>query len=680
MREWATPTWATPEQVGEAFESGTPPPHAEASAATSAAAAAEAAAAASPCMQGEAEVGDGDNADDVEMEEEEEEEAAAAAEEEEAQEEEEVEAKEEEEEVVLLTEAVQSHMPLDTKQPAMESEEQRHDLVALFSQLKAERREQTVHMHGWGALYKLRGIRVQHTQPGDVKMWDPQGNVFRSMVSLRRRLGLPDLDTPMKVEHSAPAASGAAASGAAASNTHAKRASAAAATSCPTSAAAHRGAGRAPSAYNLFMQAEIHKVKADAPGLTHKEAFTEAARRWSSHRDGQLRPADKTRLACGEEQQQEEESEEEESEVVEVAEAASELVTEAEGLQLRMSSKNGSGYVGVVNKGTRFEAIDQSGGKCRVLGAYATAVEAAVAYAKNLMEIQQFGNLHSGVLDQTARQFENGSEREAGLSAYNMFMRDEIARLRQEQPVLDHQERFKIAASRWKTSPLNRKAAAVARLHEATPSAAAAAALAIPPQLGPSPIPRSDEAPVVTEGAMPIVVQQPAVLLEPWVAARLSLVTDVREEGACSVRLDLGFRPFVDVSRLDRRLDVLRSPDGSGFWHIRYEDYTHGGGPGSRRGKYWVVDLVGTTEVLPSYKRSLASALFELMRRLSNGNSALRFQLFKSDPAAREAIALELQRAPFEDARMQCDAAYRAYAAACMRHPSRSRRQRDGRA
>ena len=38
---------------------------------------------------------------------------------------------------------------------------------------------------------------------------------------------------------------------------------------------------RAPSAYNLFMKAELAKVKAERPNLDHKQAFKVAASRWS---------------------------------------------------------------------------------------------------------------------------------------------------------------------------------------------------------------------------------------------------------------------------------------------------------------------------------------------------------------------------------------------------------------
>ena len=54
---------------------------------------------------------------------------------------------------------------------------------------------------------------------------------------------------------------------------------------------------------------------------------------------------------------------------------------EAEGLRLHLSSNNATGYLGVTNVRGRFQAKVQ-GAHGQVLGCYATAVEAAVAYAR----------------------------------------------------------------------------------------------------------------------------------------------------------------------------------------------------------------------------------------------------------------------------------------------------------
>ncbi|CAG8543702.1 7216_t:CDS:2 [Ambispora gerdemannii] len=40
------------------------------------------------------------------------------------------------------------------------------------------------------------------------------------------------------------------------------------------------GATRKPSPYNMYMKSELPKVKADNPGLDHKQAFKMAAARW----------------------------------------------------------------------------------------------------------------------------------------------------------------------------------------------------------------------------------------------------------------------------------------------------------------------------------------------------------------------------------------------------------------
>ncbi|KAJ7597326.1 hypothetical protein C8J56DRAFT_1041531 [Mycena floridula] len=42
------------------------------------------------------------------------------------------------------------------------------------------------------------------------------------------------------------------------------------------------------------------------------------------------------------------------------------------------------------------------------------------------------------------------------LTAFNKFMKVELGRLKTDEPDITHQERFKMAAVNWKTSPSNR--------------------------------------------------------------------------------------------------------------------------------------------------------------------------------------------------------------------------------
>lgn len=44
-------------------------------------------------------------------------------------------------------------------------------------------------------------------------------------------------------------------------------------------------------------------------------------------------------------------------------------------------------------------------------------------------------------------------------SAYNKFMKDEIVKVKKDNPALTHKEAFKIAAANWKTSAENPKSA-----------------------------------------------------------------------------------------------------------------------------------------------------------------------------------------------------------------------------
>ncbi|KAF9225344.1 hypothetical protein BS17DRAFT_778468 [Gyrodon lividus] len=46
------------------------------------------------------------------------------------------------------------------------------------------------------------------------------------------------------------------------------------------------------------------------------------------------------------------------------------------------------------------------------------------------------------------------------LSAFNKFMQAEMARLKESEPDIPHQERFKLATANWKTAKENPRAAA----------------------------------------------------------------------------------------------------------------------------------------------------------------------------------------------------------------------------
>ncbi|RKP24805.1 hypothetical protein SYNPS1DRAFT_10065, partial [Syncephalis pseudoplumigaleata] len=48
-----------------------------------------------------------------------------------------------------------------------------------------------------------------------------------------------------------------------------------------------------------------------------------------------------------------------------------------------------------------------------------------------------------------------GSERR--LSPYNLYMKNELARIKSEHPDTNHREAFKMAATNWKQSPDNPK-------------------------------------------------------------------------------------------------------------------------------------------------------------------------------------------------------------------------------
>ncbi|TEB38637.1 hypothetical protein FA13DRAFT_1724558 [Coprinellus micaceus] len=45
------------------------------------------------------------------------------------------------------------------------------------------------------------------------------------------------------------------------------------------------------------------------------------------------------------------------------------------------------------------------------------------------------------------------------LTAFNLFMKTEMARLKEDEPELSHKDRFKLATSNWKDSDKNPKKA-----------------------------------------------------------------------------------------------------------------------------------------------------------------------------------------------------------------------------
>jgi len=52
-----------------------------------------------------------------------------------------------------------------------------------------------------------------------------------------------------------------------------------------------------------------------------------------------------------------------------------------------------------------------------------------------------------------------GSGGKKKLTAFNKFMQTEMARLKEDEPDISHQERFKLATANWKTAKENPKKA-----------------------------------------------------------------------------------------------------------------------------------------------------------------------------------------------------------------------------
>jgi hypothetical protein len=65
------------------------------------------------------------------------------------------------------------------------------------------------------------------------------------------------------------------------------------------------------------------------------------------------------------------------------------------------------------------------------------------------------GSSTSGLSDKPAKKAKPRGGGRKKLTAFNKFMQTEMARLKEEEPDIAHQERFKIATGNWKSSPLN---------------------------------------------------------------------------------------------------------------------------------------------------------------------------------------------------------------------------------
>ena len=125
-----------------------------------------------------------------------------------------------------------------------------------------------------------------------------------------------------------------------------------------------------------------------------------------------------------EEEEDEEEAVDDEEEEDEEAEddLEAELVTEAEGLQLHLSSKSKTGYLGVrIPSSGRFVAAYSHGTQKTWVGTFDTALEAAVAYARHVKAVSEEAVAGGGDEEEQAANQDDDqdevSERERALNA-----------------------------------------------------------------------------------------------------------------------------------------------------------------------------------------------------------------------------------------------------------------------
>ncbi|KAG5652574.1 hypothetical protein H0H81_004534 [Sphagnurus paluster] len=65
-----------------------------------------------------------------------------------------------------------------------------------------------------------------------------------------------------------------------------------------------------------------------------------------------------------------------------------------------------------------------------------------------------------GSAEKPAKKTKSGAGGKKKLTAFNKFMQSEMARLKEDEPDISHQERFKMATSNWKTAKENPNKAA----------------------------------------------------------------------------------------------------------------------------------------------------------------------------------------------------------------------------
>ncbi|KAG5643135.1 hypothetical protein DXG03_001525 [Asterophora parasitica] len=62
--------------------------------------------------------------------------------------------------------------------------------------------------------------------------------------------------------------------------------------------------------------------------------------------------------------------------------------------------------------------------------------------------------------EKPAKKTKSGAGGKKKLTAFNKFMQAEMARLKEDEPDISHQERFKLATSNWKSAKENPNKAA----------------------------------------------------------------------------------------------------------------------------------------------------------------------------------------------------------------------------
>lgn len=198
---------------------------------------------------------------------------------------------------------------------------------------------------------------------------------------------------------------------------------------------------RTPSAFNLFLKPEMDSVKATTPGVTHKEAFKIASGRFKAAREANTlnyRNALATVLNLEKKNMEAKMKANQAAELMKKAPSAYNIFVKLEAADLKKTDPSLK----------MPDVFKQVAGKWK---------EAKENSSDNYKEAVSMAEKAKGEKEAYKQQqlILHPPKPKRAPSAYNLFLQEEIARVKQQSPALDHKQVFKQATDNWKTSSKN---------------------------------------------------------------------------------------------------------------------------------------------------------------------------------------------------------------------------------